>query len=395
MSDFWADKKKRLEEIARCRSRGLSWREIKEELQYPGETVTLRSMYSSSDVDRNLEDSVENYTQKVKAQDTAKKERKLSKAIAKSFYLRDDLLDQIKKELKGVKLNIKSVKLPPIQKGMPMICEVLLSDLQIGKVTPDFNTEIAMKRLEAHGRAVLLKLSQHMKNGYKPQKIVLACIGDIIESAEKAAQKNTPLSVDTTTAEQIVMAVKGIYQHILVPLLETGIKIDFIGVPGNHDHRNSGMVMDEAGKVCDTWVVYNMLQMLAEQNYKNITFNITKGMYALTDIFGATAIYEHGYGISVAESALLNRVNQRMRQEKRFIPYFRMGDKHSITTFNENQLVVNGAYFGASEGDKGHDYSSAMGFSAKAAQICFFHVPRKDERLTCYDTFIIQLCHIK
>lgn len=73
-----------------------------------------------------------------------------------------------------------------------------------------------------------------------------------------------------------------------------------------------------------------------------------------------------------------------------------MGDKHSVSRFNEDTLIVNGAFFGCKPSDLGEEYSSVQGYSARAAQLVLFHVPRKkeDDRLTIYDSFLIQLNHI-
>jgi hypothetical protein len=75
------------------------------------------------------------------------------------------------------------------------------------------------------------------------------------------------------------------------------------------------------------------------------------------------------------------------------ITYFRVGDKHHICRFNEDTLVVNGAFFGSDT--EGTEYSGISGYESDAGQIMFFHVPRKDDRrLTIYDSFVIQLAHI-
>jgi hypothetical protein len=70
-----------------------------------------------------------------------------------------------------------------------------------------------------------------------------------------------------------------------------------------------------------------------------------------------------------------------------------MGDKHNVTSFNSGQYVVNGAFFGSDH--HGTEFSSIAGFSSIPAQWMGFHTPRDDSRFTLYDTFTIQLGHIK
>lgn len=393
---YWNNREERLDELTRLRSEGMVWKDIKAKTKFSGTVSSLRSTYCAymSDMQELDEQPLELLKGKYRSQKSARYSRKESKILLEELTKREDLLAEISKKLTNIQVDVSYVKPKKKRKGTPMICEALISDIQIGKVTPDYNTQICFKRMEKHGKALLFKILQHQDNGYKFEKIILSFMGDIIESAEKAQKKGTALSVDSYTSEQIVNATDGIFRYIIAPIATLGIPVEVIGVPGNHDHRNNGIPMDKAGIICDTWIIYKTLELLSKQ-FKNVSFKITSGCYETTDIFNHTAVYEHGYGISVAEANLLNRLNQRSRQSKKHITYFRMGDKHSITRFNEDQLVVNGAYFGISQNDKGHDYSSAMGFAAHAGQIAFFHVPREDERLPCYDSFIIQLNHIK
>ena len=381
-----------VEKIAILRSEGKSWIEIKDDLKYTGSISTLRGQFS--DKGRDFDLPIRAIKEKASAINRMKLINKVSRAVLADSVKKDDLIEQLKSKMKSVKVEYKYRKHNHVKKETsPMICEALLSDLQIGKVTPDFNTEIARKRLKKYGESLIYKIRQHEKANYKFDKIILALLGDIIESSEKAALKNSALSVDTHTNEQIINSVQYIYQYVIAPLQKLKIPIEVVCIPGNHDNRMNGMPMDRPGLLSDTWIIYNMLEMLSDDRI--CTYKITSGLYDTSEVYGHTIVYEHGYGIPVQEKRMLERLNQRTRQEKKHITYFRMGDKHNISRFNEDTLVVNGAFFGNSPGDKGHDYSSAMGYSALAAQIVFFHVPRSDERLPCYDSFIIQLNHIK
>ena len=125
-----------------------------------------------------------------------------------------------------------------------------------------------------------------------------------------------------------------------------------------------------------------------------MNFIIPKGSFHVDEIYGHSVCYEHGCGVKPVETDMLRRLGQRGRQVGKHITYFRMGDRHHISRFNEDTLVVNGAFFG---GDReGREYSGIMGYNSLPGQICFFHVPRDDkDRLPMYDSFVIQLGHIK
>lgn len=277
------------------------------------------------------------------------------------------------------------------QAGLPMTVEVLLSDLQIGKLSPTYNTEVARKRLYELGRAVLFQIEQKISLGYRVERIVLGLLGDIIESDKK--HKNSARATDTGTAEQIADAIEGIWQFIVQPLAKLGIPMDIAAVPGNHDWDDHGMGMFRPGRDMLSFPLYRSLEMLTRAaGYGNVKWDIAEGTYTTVDFYGQKALYEHGVGVSCAEAAMKAHKIKRSEQEGRHLTYFRMGDKHNVSTFDCGRYVVNGAFFGS--GPTGQEYSGIAGFSSVAGQWMGFHVARPDKRLTLYDTFTIQLEHI-
>lgn len=277
------------------------------------------------------------------------------------------------------------------QSGTPMTVELLLSDLQIGKLSPGYNTLIARKRLFEFGRAAAFQIEQKASVGYRIERVVLPLLGDIIESDKKHA--NSARATDTGTSEQIYDAQEGLFLFVIEPLARLGIPIEIHGIPGNHDHDGHGLVMFQPGRQQLSWPIYRTLELLtARAGYSNVRFVIPEGSYSIAEFYGQYALYEHGVGVAVTEQAMKAHKIKRAEQEKRHITYFRMGDKHTVTSFNAGQMVVNGAFFGATAG--GTEYSGIAGYSSVPAQWMGFHVPRPDSRLTLYDNFIIQLEHI-
>lgn len=277
------------------------------------------------------------------------------------------------------------------QVGTPMTVELLLSDLQIGKLSPGYNTLVARKRLFEYGRASLFQIEQKMAVGYRIERIVLAIIGDIIESDKK--HKNSARATDTGTAEQLFDAQAGLFEFVIEPLARLGIQLDIVCVTGNHDWDDHGLAMFQPGKQQLSWPLYKGLELLTKRaGYFNASFDIPEGSYTTLTIYGQHVLYEHGVGVSVAESAMKAHKIKRAEQEKKHLTYFRMGDKHTVTSFNSGTYVVNGAFFGATAG--GTEYSGIAGYDSVPAQWMGFHVKRDDNRLSLYDTFTIQLDHI-
>jgi hypothetical protein len=277
------------------------------------------------------------------------------------------------------------------QVGTPMTVELLLSDLQIGKLSPGYNTAVARKRLFEFGRAAAFQIEQKASVGYRIERIVLGLLGDIIESDKK--HKNSARATDTGTAEQIFDSIEGLFLFVIEPLARLGIPIEIECVPGNHDWDDHGMAMFEPGKQMLSWPLYRVLEMLTSRaGYGNVKFNVPEGSYSIAEFYGQYALYEHGVGVSVSEASMKAHKIKRAEQEKKHLTYFRMGDKHTVTSFNAGQLVVNGAFFGATAG--GTEYSGIAGYSSVPAQWMGFHVERKDNRLSLYDQFVIQLDHV-
>jgi hypothetical protein len=277
------------------------------------------------------------------------------------------------------------------QVGRAMTVELLLSDLQIGKLQPGYTTQVARRRLYEFGRAACFQIEQKAAVGYRIERIVLGLLGDIIESDRK--HRNSARATDTSTAEQVYDAIEGLFEFVIEPLARLGIKLDIVCIGGNHDWDDHGIEQFRPGRNMLSYPLYRSLELLTRKaGYDNTHYTIPDGSYAVVDFYGQKALYEHGVGVSVTEASMKSHKTKRSEQEKGYLTYFRMGDKHNVSMFNAGQYVVNGAFFGSGSG--GEEYSSIAGYSSVAAQWMGFHLERDDERLTLYDAFVIQLGHI-
>ena len=319
--------------------------------------------------------------------------RKDVKALSEAVGDRDGFLDAL------TRIADELPERPPVdfrkfvggQVGTPVTVELLLSDLQIGKLAPGYTTNVARKRLFEYGRAALFQIEQKAAVGYRIERIVLGLLGDIIESDKK--HSNSARATDTSTAEQLFDAQAGIFEFVIEPLARLGIPMEVMAITGNHDHDDHGLNMFEPGKNHLSWCMYRSLELLTTRvGYSNVQWTIPEGSYGIVDFYGQRALYEHGVGVGCAEQPMKAHKIKRSEQEKTHLTYFRMGDKHTVTSFNSGQMVVNGAFFGAAAG--GTEYSGIAGYSSVPAQWMGFHVARKDNRLSLYDSFVIQLDHI-
>lgn len=355
----------------------------------------LRYWLANMDVSESHEvDRAKELVKTRNAQATSLQLRRDNRALIDAIGTVEDFMDGIRKAVGTIKRYTRMPKPRHSKTGTPVTVELVFSDLQIGKLSSEYNTAVAFKRVEAYGRAVMMQIEQKIKLGFNVERVVLAIIGDIIESDKK--HDNSARATDTGTAQQIHDAVVAIWKYIILPLATLGIKVDVPCVTGNHDWDGHGITMFRPGREQLSYPLYKSLELLAETaGLDQFKFDVVDGSFAHQSIYGQRVLYEHGVGVSVTETSMKAHKIKRTEQLGEFITYFRMGDKHNVSQFNSGQYVVNGAFFG-SEGT-GIEYSSIAGYSSVAAQWMGFHCPRKqgDGRFTLYDQFIIQLAHIK
>lgn len=355
----------------------------------------LRYWLANMDVSESHEvDRAKELVKTRNAQATSLQLRRDNRALIDAIGTVEDFMDGIRKAVGTVKRMRPHKQYHPNKNGTPVTVELVFSDLQIGKLSSEYNTAVAFKRVEAYGRAVMMQIEQKIKLGFNVERVVLAIIGDIIESDKK--HDNSARATDTGTAQQIHDAVVAIWKYVILPLATLGIKVDVPCVTGNHDWDGHGITMFRPGREQLSYPLYKSLELLAETaGLDQFKFDVVDGSFAHQSIYGQRVLYEHGVGVSVTETSMKAHKIKRTEQLGEFITYFRMGDKHNVSQFNSGQYVVNGAFFG-SEGT-GIEYSSIAGYSSVAAQWMGFHCPRKqgDGRFTLYDQFIIQLAHIK
>lgn len=316
--------------------------------------------------------------------------RKENKALANRVLFEDALLREIAERIGCIKL-VPPSPLPQPVNGTRTTAELLLSDWQIGKLSPDYNTDIALRRLKVLCQSALFQIKQKVLAGYVVERCVIAMIGDIIESDKK--HPNSGRATDIGTAEQTATAITALFEYLIIPIGQLGIPIDVVCVTGNHDHDDHGMMQYQAGREHLSYILYKSLELLTKTvKLDNIKFIIPRGSFTVVDFYGQKALYEHGVGVQVTESSMRMHKAKRTEQLKEYITYFRMGDKHTVTTFNAGQYVVNGAFFGTD--NEGAEYSSMAGYSSVAAQWLGFHVQRTNNLFSLYDSFTIQLGHV-
>ena len=266
--------------------------------------------------------------------------------------------------------------------------EILFSDMQIGKLCADYNTDAAKQRMVRFSNDI-----QDIINTtpYKIERIIVASLGDIVEDHLKHGVGSAS-ACDTGLAEQMADAIELIWKELLVPLFQLGIKTDVMCIAGNHgSSQHKGMDVYKAGKFAYDYPIYRALEMLTQTaEFNHVNFIIPEGVFGYLNIYVNYVIYEHGYFNQASEKGMNDQMKKRGQQIKKHVEYYRQGDKHNVQMFDCGKIVLNGAFFG--NDSNATEYSGVLGFSAIPAQVVMVHTPEeKVGRNTVKEFHAIQL----
>lgn len=382
---------------------GLSWRKVAKELGMSKSTVSdfLREWYKKDgkeewkaddkdlDVMCNSSDwDVANLAKRLRAAQRSNNQlRKIQREVFDDPSVElHDMMESLVENLRGAFYEHKKVfRSQDYQK--PRTVEILFSDLQIGKISENWDTEIAKKALRYYGEQVLQIVEET-----KPERIVFASLGDICECHLKHGTQSA-IATDTSNAEQMANAITLIWWEVLAPLISLDIPMEIVGVQGNHlSSEGKGMDMFKAGRYGYDFVIYsawmNMVKLIKAEH---VTFNVPEGHFATYDIYGKLTVAEHGYTCKgSSEKALMDLREKRMNNLQQYVNRVVVGDMHHYCNYDNGNLQVNGAFFGVAF--DAVEYSGILGYHAVPAQIVNIHEPIQGVgQTTVVETKVIQV----
>jgi len=366
---------------------GLSWDKLTK--HFPGFTANaLRKTFYRYD---GIEQTVDPLVESLKATDRARKQKSVAQKqnldVIRYLEKRQDLLTEIKdliSEIRFTKPVIQKASLDKTKRKMTM--EVMLTDLHYGKKSKTFNIAVAKKRMEKLGRVVLSEYSRY-NSLYNVERIVTFMGGDMIENSDFHGMESRR-ACEFGNSEQVVHAIKSIYEHYIVPIVSTGKKCTFICVTGNHDRLSHENTYQDPGKENLTWIIYNMLaDMCRLAGYKNIEFIIPEGVYHVLNIYGSDVLYEHGDHMKggVTRKSCEAHLSKRSKQVGKLIRFFRLGHYHEMTSFGRGRIIVNASLAGQD------GYSEINGYDSEASQTINYYIETKDRTDPFYHSFPVCL----
>lgn len=188
---------------------------------------------------------------------------------------------------------VKPPKAPKAGKGKPEVATPLLSDLQTGKITPDYNSEVCAERVEIYGDKII-KISQIQEAHHPVRHCVVPMLGDIVEGVDIFPGQQW--LIDSTLYAQVFKTTPVIVADFLRRLLSHFDTVTVEAVQGNHGRLGrKGMFgpEDNADKM-----VYRVVELLLRDEPR-ITFNIAdpageRAWYKVLTIGNYKALLIHG-----------------------------------------------------------------------------------------------------
>lgn len=207
-------------------------------------------------------------------------QRDLERAKAKTADLVDAVYRAVDDNLKA--LAFAPVTRPPADLRRSKVEEtaiIAFSDLQLGQVTPTYNTDVAEERVVRYGDKIE-KLVNLQRSDHPVKRAKLYLLGDLIEG--ELIVPSHPHQVDSSVYAQVALNGPRIVGDFIRRMLATFERVDIVSVPGNH-----GDVGGPARKM------YN-----PETNFDRMLSKIVEHVFTASGEKRATFRTPDGYGRS-------------------------------------------------------------------------------------------------
>ena len=373
----------------------LTWDEITEKYnkKFPKEQKTKTALQQAEHKYKNLFKVEDFYVKNLKDTHNTKKRnsytsrqnRELLDYLAKKGDILEGV-DAIVKKIKPVKFKFPKIKKSKNKKDMTM--ELMFSDIHFGKLTDTFNLDICKRRIR-YLAYTLIKEIKRNSSQYDIERIVLALLGDMVESATMHGLESSK-GCEFGNSRQMWECIDSVFDDLIVPVamyaMKKGITIDIVGVTGNHDRTEAKRTYHYPGESNLTLVIYKTLEKLCRcSGFKHIKFHIPKSSYAILEIYENKILYEHFDNAKACTRIALEKLlADRIKQIGDNIEYARGGHFHESTMFGLGKIIGNGSVCGQDS------FAEVQGFDSVASQTLNYYV-KSDRKRSFYRTFPINL----
>lgn len=230
----------------------------------------------------------------------AKRERDvLARQLYDVKHKRADYIAAVHEAVEGAMARIEIAPVPGAVKVFrggvetPEVAVALLSDIQCGKITPDYNSVVARERVMDYA-AKIVKIANVQRADHPVNHIVVPLLGDLVEGCDIFPGQQWLL--DSTLYRQIFETTPTILVDFLRHLLANFDTVTVEAVQGNHGRIGRKGVFgpeDNADRM-----VYKLVSMLMRDEPR-ITFNLAdpageRAWYKIMHIGNYSALLIHG-----------------------------------------------------------------------------------------------------
>lgn len=178
-------------------------------------------------------------------------------------------------------------------KGVEEVCVPLLSDLQTGKITPDYNTEVCRERVMRYAEKIV-RIANVQRADHPVRHCVVPMLGDMVEGVDIFPGQQW--LIDSTLYRQVFESTPGIVVDFLRYLLANFDTVTVEAVQGNHGRiGRKGMFGPEDNS---DRMVYRVIQLMLRDEPR-LTFNMAdpvgeRAWYKIATIGEYKALLIHG-----------------------------------------------------------------------------------------------------
>jgi predicted phosphodiesterase len=339
------------------------------------------------DIGNSNDDMMANLRERRSAQKRSSKNAKQVRTVLDYLEEQQDLKEALDEMLKTVRFTKPKVPKKPRKdkKKRDMTTEHMLTDLHYGKLTDEFNYDVARQRMQKLSEVTLGEFDRYSKL-YNIEQSIVFLGGDIIEGATIHGTESR-MGSEAGNADQIKNAIYSLYEDYLVPVLSYGHKVKVVAISGNHDRDGQYKTYSNPGKENFTWVIYHTLKHLCKvAGFKNVEFVIPEGVYHIEEVYGSKVLYEHGDNIKgQTKNGYESHMAKRGVQNDCLIDFFRVGHIHERKEYGRGRIIVNPSLPGQDS------YSEINGYSSEAAQTINYYVKTKRRSNPFYHSFCCYL----
>lgn len=211
----------------------------------------------------------------------------------------DDLVSAV---YQAVRDDIASTKTKPIpkpkidkRKGTEEVAVAILSDWQLSKVTPDYNSNVCEERIYRYAEKII-NLTNIQRKDHPVREVRIWALGDIIEG--ELIFPGQSFLVDGGLYRQITVDGPRIMKNFINMMLENFEKVTFVGVIGNHGAIGGRARRDHDPETNGDRMLYRITQLMFEKEPR-VKFVIPDGRgerhwYAVDKVGKYKALLCHG-----------------------------------------------------------------------------------------------------